>query len=56
MQTSPHLRVLHLAKYAPPVRGGMETTTTELLTAFADRDDVSRRALRRIAAIAPSLR
>lgn len=41
MRPSPHLRVLHLAKYAPPVRGGMETTTTELLAALADRDDVT---------------
>lgn len=41
MRSSPHLRVLHLAKYAPPVRGGMETTTTELLAALADRDDVT---------------
>lgn len=40
MRSSPHLRVLHLAKYAPPVCGGMETTTAELLAAFADRDDV----------------
>lgn len=41
MRPSPLLRVLHLAKYAPPVRGGMETTTTELLAVLAQRDDVS---------------
>lgn len=41
MRPSPHLRVLHLAKYAPPVRGGMETTTSELLAALAERDDLS---------------
>lgn len=41
MRSSPNLRVLHLAKYAPPVRGGMETTMTELLTAFAERNDVT---------------
>lgn len=34
------LRVVHLAKWAPPVRGGMETIVRELAAAMAHRSDV----------------
>lgn len=33
------LHVLHLAKYAPPVHGGIETVVAELLAGCARRAD-----------------
>lgn len=34
------LRVIHLCKWAPPVRGGIETIVRELASAMADRSDI----------------
>jgi hypothetical protein len=40
------LRVLHLAKWAPPVRGGIETVVNETVDAMSDSPASTLSALR----------